>query len=153
MKDLTKILNIDLDDIQWSQANLSVNAAGLGIRVTVKLAPSTFLASAAQTLLLQNLILPFRTASILDIDVCDASSSWTIFSGISEPPNKVWQIQKVWHHPLINNQLAEILSQLSSEVDKARIVSASSPHSRDWHMAPPITSIRLRLSDEMICLP
>ena len=49
--------------------------------------------------------------------------------------------------PVINNQLGEISSQLFSEVDKARILSASSQH---WLMAPPISSIRLRLSDKKI---
>ena len=78
---LTKILNIDLDDVQWSQANLPVNADGLGISSAVKLAPSVFLASAALTLSLLNLILPSRTSSIPDIDVHDASSSLIICSG------------------------------------------------------------------------
>ena len=105
---LTQILNIDLDDTQWSQANLPVNAGGLGIRSAVKLAPSTILASAASTLSLQNLILPSRTASIPDIDVRHASSSWTIFAGVPEPPDEVRHIQKVWDRPVISNQLAEI---------------------------------------------
>ena len=39
------------------------------------------------------------------------------------------------------------LSKLSSEVDKAQILFASSPHSGDWLMAPPVTLIGLRLSD------
>ena len=113
----------------------------------MKLAPSAFFVSAASTLSLQNLILPSRTAITPDIDVRDASSSWTIFADVPEP---VRRIQKVWNRPVISNQLAEMLSQLSSEVDKARILSASSPHSGDWLMASPITSIGLRLSDEMI---
>ena len=147
---LTKILNIDLDDIQWTQANLPVNASGLGIKRAVKLAPSAILTSAASTLSLQNLILPSRTASIPDIDVRDASSTWTIFAEVPESPDEVRHIGKVWNRPVISNQLAEISPQLSSEVDKARILSASPPHSGDWLMAPPITSIGLRISDEMM---
>ena len=66
--------------------------------------------------------------------------------------DEVWHIQKVWDRLVIINQLAKISSQLSSEVDKASILSASSPHSSGWLMAPPIMSIGLRLSDEMIRL-
>ena len=132
-------MNIDLDVIQWSQANLPVNAGGLGIRSAVKLALSAFLASAASTLSLQNLILPSRTAGIPDIDVRDASSSWTICARIPEPPDEVGTFGKFG---IVQS------SQLSSEVDKARILSASSPHSGDWLMVAPITSIGFWLRDE-----
>ena len=88
--------------------NLPVNGNGLGIRSAMKLAPSAFLAFAASRLLLQNLILQSRTASVPDIEVHDASSSWTILSGVPEPPDERWHIQKVWDRPVINNQVAEI---------------------------------------------
>ena len=81
---------------------------------------------------------PFQNRKRSDIDVRDASSSWTIFSGVPEPSDAVRHIQKICDRPVINNLLAEISSQLSSEVDKARILSASSPHSSDWLMFPPI---------------
>ena len=80
LEGLTKILNINLDDVQWSQANLPVNAGGLKIRSLMKLAPSAFLAFTASTLSLQNLILLSKTASVPDIDVSDASFLSTIFS-------------------------------------------------------------------------
>ena len=98
-------------------------------------APSAFLDSAASILSLQNLILPCITVSVPDNDVRDASSSWTIFAGVLEPQDEVRHIQKVWDRPVIANQLAEISFQLSSEVDKDCILSASSPHSGDWLMA------------------
>ena len=113
----------------------------------MKLAPSAFLAFTASTLSLQNLIFPSRTARVPDIDVRDASSLSTIFSDGARTTDEVRHIHKVCNRPVINNQLAEISSQLFSEVDKARILSASSQH---WLMAPPITSFGLRLSDEMI---
>ena len=135
-----------------------MNAGGLWIWSAVKLASFAFLASAASSLSIQNFILPSRTASVPDIDVRDASSSWTIFSDVPEPPSEVCHIQKVWDRPVLrvwdrpvlSNQLAKISSQLCSEVYKARILSASSPHTSDWLMAPPITSIGLRLRYKMI---
>ena len=45
---LSSILNIYLDnDASWLQATLSVRAGGLGVRRAAQLAPSAFLASAA----------------------------------------------------------------------------------------------------------
>ena len=50
---LSKILNVDLDDSQWTQTSLPVQMGGLGVRSASMLAPSAFLASAAATLSLQ----------------------------------------------------------------------------------------------------
>ena len=55
---LSKILNIDVTDSQWTQASLPVQMGELGVRSACTLAPSAFLASAAVTLSLQNAILP-----------------------------------------------------------------------------------------------
>ena len=41
-----------------------------------------------------------------------------------------------------------ILSRVPSDLDKARLLAAASPHSGDWLQAPPITAVGLRLSDE-----
>src|SRR5277367_3133464 len=42
------ILNVDLSDHQWSQPTLPVKWSGLGIKRTTQVAPSAFLASAAE---------------------------------------------------------------------------------------------------------
>jgi len=43
-----------------------------------------------------------------------------------------------------------LLATAVSDVDTARLLAASSPHSGDWLYAPPITAVGLRLSDEAI---
>ena len=59
-KCITDVININMNDIQWTQATLPVKDGGLGIRSVTVLAPSAFLASAAGTLRIQNDILPVR---------------------------------------------------------------------------------------------
>ena len=54
---LSTLLNVNLTDDQWKQASLPVHMGGLGVRSACMLASSTFLASAAPTLPLQNSIL------------------------------------------------------------------------------------------------
>jgi hypothetical protein len=66
---LYSIRNVTLSDQQWLQASLPVRAGGLGIRRVSSLAPSAFLASAAGTRDLQDLIL-CRTEKAAD-DVFD----------------------------------------------------------------------------------
>ena len=43
-----------------------------------------------------------------------------------------------------------VWSHATSDIDRARLLAASSPHSGDCLAAPPITSVGLRLSDEEI---
>ena len=59
-KCITDVINININDNQWTQATLSVKDGGLGIRSVTVLAPSAFMASAAGTLRIQNDILSVR---------------------------------------------------------------------------------------------
>ena len=47
---LINFANISINDLQWSQALLPVKVGGLGLRSSMKLALSTFLASVSSTL-------------------------------------------------------------------------------------------------------
>jgi len=64
--------------------------------------------------------------------------------------NNTKHIQKAWDGPVAAHHRNTILSRVPSDVDKARLVAAASPHSGDWLQAPPITAVGLRLSDEAI---
>jgi len=54
---VTQIYNVSLSDDPWTQSSLPVLSGGLGVRSVSKLASSAFLASAASTQSLQNIIL------------------------------------------------------------------------------------------------
>ena len=71
---LSKIINVDLNDSQWTQATLSVHIRGLGVRSACKLAPIAYLASAAATFSLQEAILPKPLRHTDDIAVSYALS-------------------------------------------------------------------------------
>ena len=107
----------------------------------MKLALSAFRAFAASTLSLQNSILPTQLVNDPDYDVCNTSTAWTSFLAAAIPPPEFQYIQKVWNRPRVDKPLVKISSKLSSEVGKARLTSTSSPHSRDWLMVPPLTTI------------
>jgi len=147
---LSTILNVDLSDTQWLQASLPVRHGGLGIRSAKMLAPSAFLASAASTQELQQSILPEPVRSLDDAATSGAEAVWTSLSGSDKPATESLHIQRAWDRPVAEHHEAMIWSQATTDVDKARLRAASSPHSGDWLAAPPITSVGLRLSDEEV---
>ena len=65
-----------MNDKQWTQATLPVKNGGLGIRSVTVLAPSTFLASAAGTLRIQNDILPVRLHMQVDSSKIRTVDAW-----------------------------------------------------------------------------
>ena len=72
---------------------------------------------------------------------------------MSEAPKPVadlQHIQKAWDGLIVSSLVTKVLSRASSEVDKARLLAASAPHSGDWLFAPQISSVGLELSDEAI---
>ena len=148
--ELTTILNVDLNDDQWTQASLPVGDGGLGIQSAQMLAPSAFLASAASTLQLQQSILPDNIRILSDESIESTESIWTNLSNSSTPTVELHNIQKAWNGRIVENQRYLIFSRASSDVDKARLLAVLSPHAGDWLHAPPITAVGLKLSDEAV---
>jgi len=68
----------------------------------------------------------------------------------NKPVGQQCCIQKAWDGPVSANQVTRMLSSTSNDMDKARLLAASSPHTGDWLHAPPIASVGLRLSDEAV---
>ena len=75
-KCITDVINININDIQWTQATLPVKDGGLGIRSVTVLAPSAFLASAASTLRIQNDILLVRLHIQVDSSKVRTIDAW-----------------------------------------------------------------------------
>ena len=114
------------------------------------LAPYAFLASAASTRELQEFILPHNIRLLEDKSVTENETRWLAMSEASKPVAELQHIQKAWDGLIMSNLVTKVLSRASSEVDRARLLAASEPHSGDWLHAPPISSVGLKLSDEAI---
>jgi hypothetical protein len=147
---LCNILNIQLSDDQWTQASLPIYDGGLGIRSASMLAPSAFLASAAASRLLQNEMLPLSVRDIADEDRTMALASWLNKAQLPAPPEQQQHLQKTWDRIMSSNSLSGLAARLTSPVDQARLLAVSAEHAGEWLKAPPITSVGLRLSNEMI---
>ncbi|ESO03331.1 hypothetical protein HELRODRAFT_173618 [Helobdella robusta] len=120
---LQSIFNVSLDPKGWLQATLPISVGGLGLGTVVDLAPSAFLASAAATVPLQNLLLP-RDKIYSDnfrIQVFDGFRT-VHGAGICIETRS----QKEWNAPFISSSVAKLLDLNQSNFDKARIMAVKS---------------------------
>ncbi|ESN90602.1 hypothetical protein HELRODRAFT_166294 [Helobdella robusta] len=113
----------------------------------VDLAPSAFLASAAATVPLQNLLLPrdkiysdnFRTQvfdgfrTVHGAGICIETRS-----------------QKEWNAPFISSSVAKLLDLNQSNFDKARIMAVKSKLGSSWLKAVPNSACGTRLDDSCV---
>jgi hypothetical protein len=146
------ITNSDLTEVQWIQASLPVKNGGLGVRRVSSLAPSAFLASAAGTRDLQDMILRKCDAS-MDSAVSNVLEQWTIAHGLADvlpPDGSSSAIQLEWDKPSIAADWAKLNASLPERHHQARLLAVSAPHSGDWLHALPISSCGLRLDDDAV---
>src|SRR6267154_4651446 len=81
-ENLSAVLNVALDDVQWLQASLPVREGGLGIRSAVQLAPSAFLASANASAPLISTMLATSGMNVSDLDTTSSLQRWTSLGGV-----------------------------------------------------------------------
>ena len=146
---ITAITNLNLSDGQWKQANLPVRDGGLGIRRAASLAPSAFLASAASTRDLQELIL-VRCEASSDSSVDTMRSWWESEHSLACPSHPASVKQASWDSPSIIADKDSLLTDAADNHHRARILATAAVHSGDWLHALPISSCGLRLDNETI---
>ena len=119
------------------------------MRRVASLASSAFLASAASSLALQDLILA-RCDPCTDAAFSDLSSLWSSTHNLPCLCPPLASVQKAWDRPFIDSDKELILSSAADSHHRATLLAASAPHSGDWLHALPISSCGLRLDDESI---
>ncbi|ESO01800.1 hypothetical protein HELRODRAFT_160967 [Helobdella robusta] len=118
------IFNIKLDQKNWLQGTLPICVGGLGLGSAAELAPSAFLASAAATVALQDLMLP-RDVIYVDNFRLQVYDMWRGDVVALENPS-----QKHWIAPCLNRSVDRWLQLNGSAFDKARIMAEDKPDIR-----------------------
>ena len=147
---LCRTLNVTLDDPQWDQASLPVKRGGLGIRKSVQLAPSAYLASATASAALISLILPAPLRDMADPFFDEALTAWRNAGGSTPPIAPAAARQRSWDAPVLQQTVDRLFSSAPDDYSRARLLAVSSPHSGEWLLAAPISSVGLRLSNDAI---
>ena len=143
-------MDLDDDRIGWRQATLPVRDGGLGVHCALTLASSAFLASAASTNELQTSILPTDSAEIPYDLVSSALTSWKTLTDSEPPAGTATHRQSEWDRHLTDKAWSSLLESTSNPRDRARLLSSRASHSGDWMLAPPVTALGLRLSNEEV---
>jgi len=148
---LESVLNVELTEQGWTQASLPVSCGGLGIRSTVALAPSAFLASATRALNLISVLLP-SLQLVTDPSLAVALSSWQLQVGPTtpEPSGALRMIQKAWDTPCCETKAQLLLDSAPDETTKARLLASREPTSGAWLKALPLSPIGLKLDNDAI---
>ena len=146
---LSTVLNADLSsDAVWEQASLPVRAGGIGIRMTAELAPSAFLSSAAGCQDLITCLLPlYSPPAALEsaIQLWSRDHDHPPPQGVDRMKQKEWDAVRV---QCIQRKL--ISSTPVNSQSRARLLAAFTKESGYWLDAPPISSLGLRMEDEVI---
>jgi len=91
-----------------------------------------------------------QRTSITNDSISIAENRWMPLSGNSTPATESVHIQRAWDRLVCKKHAQLVWSHASTDIDKARLLAAASPHSGDLLAASPITSVGLRLSDEQL---
>ena len=124
--------HFEANDPAWSQATLPVGVFGLGIRSTVQLALSAFLASAAATRNLVQEILPLRLQHLPTPNMVDALSSWSSGHGNPPPSGTAACVQKTWDAYKISSSMDSLLQNAPHDLAHARLLAVSAKESGAW---------------------
>ncbi len=141
---------MSLTDDQWIQASLPVKDGGLGVRRVSSLAPSAFLASAASTRALQDLLLSRCQHTLCDASVEFIKSVWAATNLQPCLQGLAAHKQHNWDQPIMAADKEYLLTTLTDDLNKARLLATRHPHSGDWLLALPLATCGLRMDDEAI---
>jgi len=114
------------------------------------LAPSAYMASAASTRLLQDLLLSHCSTITEDSSLSTVATIWISSSEKPCPTGSAAAVQKNWDRPCVDADRERLFINCSDDITRARLLATRAPHSGDWLLALPLSACGLRMDDETI---
>ena len=146
-----QVANVRMSGLHWEQASLPVRFGGLGIRNLRSLSYPCFIASLTSAIPLMNEIANLGLQSNNNsqpASLLQAIASFTAESGMAETPvGEAAGSQRVWDEISSRSVLDRLLSY-ADQINRARLLAASTLHSGAWLQAVPLPNLGLALDDE-----
>ena len=146
MKDtFEKLANVYLSADLWSQATLPITMGGFGLQAPKDIAAPAYISSVIScTLAIEDIL----GHSLSEPGLDDAVQHWkSLVTGGVVPPIGIGR-QKAWYTEVAKNKQARLVSDVTSELQHARLLGSSAPGSGDWIKALPSHPLGLCLTDE-----
>lgn len=143
---LESILNIPLDDHNWTQASLPINFGGLGIRKITDICLPAFMASAYGVSDFIKSVLSIQGDELVISHMADAFEVWDSVTGFQGTPSQP-KIQKNWDLLSVSKIHQTLANSLSSDQDQARLLAVQAKESSSWLQALPSSNVGTLLDD------
>uniref|UniRef100_A0A8D8WTR2 Reverse transcriptase domain-containing protein n=1 Tax=Cacopsylla melanoneura TaxID=428564 RepID=A0A8D8WTR2_9HEMI len=143
---LEKTLNVELNDLQWTQASLPVNNGGLGIRKLQDLSLPAFLASSFGVKSLVSTIINITDYETNLPNLKNALDCWERLNPEKYPI--ILEKQKQWNEINVERIVSSLV--FSSEIDKFRFALLQNPFSGAWLNAVPCPNLGTFLNNETV---
>ena len=148
---LCTILNASMEDeLAWLEATLPVSCWGIGIRRSVQLAPSAYLASTSGCSELIPQILPSCLKSSSDLHVECALNIWQSIHKHLPPSLPSSRRQCVWDFAVVEAHFEVLVDSTPDMETRVRLLAVAYPESGAWLQALPLSFIGLRMDDDVI---
>lgn len=145
---IENILNCSLPPNSYQQSFLPLSLGGLGLRRASDIALPAFIASRCSV---SKMMSDMLRHDMVNSDLEDALQKWeNKCPGVPQPTESSRFQQKSWDKPLYKRQHDELLSRISSDREKGRLLASASPGASAWLTPPPLPMLGLKLNNEQL---
>ena len=147
---LADVTNFDISGPAWDQASLPRRHGGLGVRSVETLALPCYVASLYATAPLLSAITLSDTDDVTQAALGPALEDFRLSIGLEDiPVGQDARKQRLWDD-LACKKVTERLLKTANQIDRARLLAASSPHTADWLQAIPASNLGLHLDADTV---